>query len=182
MPHLDKEEIIAACEKIFYDLSKTCDGLEAGLFFEPITGKWSIAENVQHLIISTKITTLAYTLPLFIVRWVGGKPKRAPGTYDELLLKYRKALLNGATANKTYVPKPLEIKYGKEKLLLNWAKISARFINALKYNTTEGKLDEYLARHPLLGKISLRELGYFTIFHTEHHLSTIKNRIDITIA
>lgn len=42
----------------------------------------------------------------------------------------------------------------------------------------DAALDQYLAPHPLLGKITLRELGYFTIYHTEHHLAIIKERLN----
>ena len=41
----------------------------------------------------------------------------------------------------------------------------------------EEDLDRYLAPHPLLGKITLRELAYFTIYHTHHHLQIIKDRM-----
>ncbi len=55
----------------------------------------------------------------------------------------------------------------------NWNKATIKFIAALKNKTGESKLDDYLARHPLLGRITLRELCYFTIYHTEHHLNII---------
>jgi len=51
-----------------------------------------------------------------------------------------------------------------------------RLANAIERNWTDEKLDNYLAPHPLLGKLTLRELIYFTIYHTEHHLAIIKNR------
>jgi len=41
----------------------------------------------------------------------------------------------------------------------------------------EPQLDQYIAPHPLLGKITLRELCYFTIYHTKHHLNIIKERL-----
>ena len=36
-------------------------------------------------------------------------------------------------------------------------------------------LDRYLLPHPLLGKITLREMLYFTTFHIQHHQQTIEN-------
>ena len=33
----------------------------------------------------------------------------------------------------------------------------------------EKQLDAYLLPHPLLGKLTLREMLYFTIYHVEHH-------------
>jgi hypothetical protein len=78
-------------------------------------------------------------------------------------------------ATNRFVPKPVEIKYGKQRLMDNWNRATAKFINTLNKNRSEKELDQYLVKHPLLGRITLRELGYFTIFHTEHHLQSIQN-------
>jgi hypothetical protein len=119
------------------------------------------------------MTTLAYRLPKFLVRLVGGKPNRASRSYEELKARYYKKLADGGQASGRFVPKPIEIKYGKEKLLNNWQHATGGFIKALTRNRTEADLDKYLAKHPLLGRITLRELCYFTIFHTQHHLQAI---------
>ena len=41
---------------------------------------------------------------------------------------------------------------------------------------TESDLDKYILPHPLLGKVTLREMLYFTIHHNEHHLELLRNR------
>lgn len=174
MQHMDKEQIITATEKIFGDFTQSCNNITDSAFFKrPAADKWSIAENVQHLIVSTNMTTLAYTLPSFIVRWIGGTPNRQSKTYEELVEKYKLKLSQGGSASGRFVPK--EIKQSKDELLNQWNKAAIKYINALKNKTPESKLDSYLARHPLLGRITLRELCYFTIYHTEHHLNIINN-------
>ena len=173
---MTKKAIITAAENAFSQLSQACDGMTEIAFFERPEAKWSVAENMQHLILSTNTTTLAYKLPRFLVRWVGGKPNRPSRSYDELLARYMKKLEDGAKASARYVPKPVAIKYGKEKLLSNWNKATQKFITALENNRREEDLDNYLAKHPLLGPITLRELCYFTIFHTRHHLDSINKR------
>jgi hypothetical protein len=170
---MTKTAIIAAAEDIFIEFSETCKGMDEALLFKKPGEKWSAAENIKHLIISTNMTTLAYRLPKFIVRMIGGKPNRASRTYDELKDKYYKKLADGGRASGRFVPKPIEIKSGKQKLMGNWQKATVAFIDALTKNRTEKDLDNYLAKHPLLGRITLRELCYFTIFHTEHHLQAI---------
>jgi DinB superfamily len=170
---MNKTEIITAAEKIFTQFSETCNSMDKMLLFKKPDEKWSAAENIQHLIISTNMTTLAYRLPKFIVRLVGGRPNRTSRSYEELKGKYYKKLADGGKASARYVPKPIEIKYGKEKLMDNWHKSTAGFIMALTKNRADKDLDNYLAKHPLLGRLTLRELCYFTIFHTEHHLQAI---------
>ena len=77
MQYLSKDQIISAAEKVFAAFTKACEATDENLFFKrPSAEKWSAAENIQHLIISTNTTTFAYTLPNFIVRWVGGTPNR----------------------------------------------------------------------------------------------------------
>ena len=175
---MTKPEIIAATENIFKQFSETCSNINETLLFKRPQNKWSAAENMQHLIISANTTTLAYALPKFLVRWIGGTPNRASKTYDEVKDKYYKKLNEGGKASGRFVPKPIEIKYGKQKLMDNWNKATAKFIKALTKNRTEKDLDSYLVKHPLLGRITLRELCYFTIFHTEHHLHSIQKPVE----
>ncbi len=170
-----KQEIITATENIFKQFSATCNNMPDVELFAKAGNKWSAAENIQHLIISTNTTSLAWQLPRFMVRWVGGTPNRKSGSYDDVKAKYYKKLSEGGKASARYVPKPIEIKYGREKLLDNWEKATNKYVKALSGKRTEEDLDNYLARHPLLGRLTLRELCYFTIFHTEHHLNSIKN-------
>ena len=178
---MTKEEILIAAEKMFKQFEQACNGIDEKLFFEWPDGKWSVADNMQHLVLSTGTTTLAYKLPRFLVRWVGGKPNRTSRSFDEVLAKYNKKLADGGKTSARYVPvryapRSGEMKLRKEILLARWNKVTSAFIAAVKNKRTEEDLDNYLARHPLLGKITLRELCYFTIFHTEHHLTSINKR------
>ena len=171
---MNKQEIITASENVFKQFSETCSAInDTGLFTRP-DNKWSVAENIQHLIISTKTTALAYYLPKFLVNWIGGTPNRSSMGFDELKEKYYRKLSDGAKASGRFIPKPIEIKYGKQKLLNNWNKATVKYISSLTAKRTEDDLDNYLVKHPLLGRITLRELCYFTIFHTQHHLNSIQ--------
>ena len=173
---MTKNEILTAAEKTFSAFTNYCSSINETDFFDKPATKWSVAQNVQHLIISTNTSTLAYTLPKFLVRWMGGKPNRNSRTYEELVAKYKKKLEEGGTASGRFVPKPIAIHYGKEKLMQNWIKATTKHITAIQKNSTESDLNNYLIKHPLLGRITLRELCYFTIYHTEHHLNIISSR------
>jgi hypothetical protein len=170
---MTKNEIITAAEKIFTALTNYCNNINENIFFDKPSPKWSVAENVQHLIVSTNTSTLAYSLPKFLVRWIGGKPNRQSKTYEELITKYKNKLAAGGTASGRFIPKPITINFGKKKLLHHWIKVTTKHIAALQKNQSEYDLDNYLVKHPLLGRITLRELCYFTIYHTEHHLNII---------
>jgi hypothetical protein len=171
---MNKQAIIAASQDVFGRFTETCSAINETALFEKPGPKWSVAENIRHLVIATNMTTLAYRLPLFMVRWVGGTPNRPSRTFDELKAKYYKKLSEGGRASARFVPKPIEVSYGKQKLMDSWNASTAKYLSALTAKRKEEDLDNYLVRHPLLGRITLRELCYFSIFHTEHHLATIK--------
>ncbi len=154
--------------------STFCSSLTDEQFFHQPEGKWSPAQQVKHLIISADRTRLVYVLPKFVVRWYAGKPNRPSRSYDELVGKYKMKLEQGGKASGRFVPKPIAASYGKEKMLGQFIKSMDKLAHVIQSNWKEPLLEQYLAPHPLLGKITLRELGYFTIHHTYHHLESIQ--------
>jgi hypothetical protein len=168
-------EIITASEKKFREFTDYNRNVTNEKFFFQPTDKWSISQNIDHLIISMRQTRLVYALPKFIVRLYVGKPNRPSRSFDELVTKYKSKLAAGGKASGVFVPKQIT-GISKEELISKWEKIIQAYFNTLKKNWKDEELDKYLAPHPLLGKITLRELCYFTIYHTEHHLNIIKQR------
>jgi hypothetical protein len=168
------EEIREQLQKANSDFTGYCSGLAADLFFHQPEGKWSPAQQVKHLITSANMTRLAFVLPKFMVRLIGGKPNRGSRSYDELVAKYNLKLEKGGKASGRYIPKAIPVSYGKEKMLQQFSRSMQRFAKALEKNWKDAQLDQYLAPHPLLGKITLRELCFFTIHHTYHHLNSIQ--------
>ena len=172
---MNKSEIITASHDIFNEFTAYCINVTDEKFFSQPVDKWSIAQNVDHLIRSMKQTKLAYLLPKFIVRWYVGRPNRSSRSYEELVTKYKLKLASGGKASGVFVPPPVT-NISKEQLINKWNKITTAYINVLDKSWNDETLDNYIAPHPLLGKITLRELCYFTIYHTEHHLNIIKQR------
>lgn len=152
-----------------------CNSLPNEAFFRQPKDKWSPAQQVRHLITATNTARMAFVLPKFIVRWVAGKPNRPSRTYEELVAKYKLKLQQGGKAQGRYVPKPVPASYGKDKLLKSFTMAMQLIAYAVHNTGKEQTLDNYIVPHPLLGKITLRELCYFTIYHTEHHLNSIRD-------
>ena len=92
-------------------------------------------------------------------------------TYDELLIKYKAKLDSGGRASSAFVPKFKEVE--PRLLISSFEEENKKFIKSLT-KWSEAELDRYLLPHPLLGKLYLREMLYFTIYHTQHHLCAIK--------
>ena len=174
-----KGEIVGKLESQKLDFVSFCSSISDEVFFRQPAEKWSIAQNVTHLITSAHMTRVAYRLPKFMVKIYAGHPNRPSRSYDELVARYKIKLQQGRKANGRFIPKPVDpLKEGKGDILVSFGKAMEALGNSIDSNWTDGQLDQYLAPHPLMGKITLRELGYFTIYHTEHHLSIIKQRLN----
>jgi len=104
--------------------------------------------------------------------WKSNRPSK---TYEELLAKYKQKLAQGGKASGRYLPKTHFTK--KLTLIQKWQKENENYLEAVELKWSDDQLDHYIAPHPLLGKLTLRELCYFTIYHTEHHLNIIKARL-----
>jgi len=172
---MDKEEIIQASKKIFNEFSDTCLQIPDNKFFFQPAEKWSIAQNVDHVTRAIQTTRLAYSLPKIFVRTLFGKPNRPSRNYEELVAKYKLKLEQGGKASGRYLPKTRVSK--KLNLVQKWQKENENYLEALELKWKDAQFDKYIAPHPLLGKLTLRELSYFTIYHTEHHLNIIKARL-----
>lgn len=172
--HLPIARIAEQLNQAALELAGYCNSLSDEQFFFQPENKWSPAQQVKHLVTATATARLAFILPPFIVRLVGGRPNRPSRTYDELAAKYQLKLSRGGKASGRYIPKPVPVYYGKNRLLEEFTGAMEKFVRAVQKIKQEHTPDAYIVPHPLLGKITLRELGYFTIFHTRHHLHSIQ--------
>lgn len=172
----NKVEIIVQSENAFQELTSYCSRIPEDFFFRQPPGKWSIAQNIHHLVTSTKTSTAAFALPAFIVRLIGGKANRPSWPYEKLVYTYKVKLDEGGKAKGRYIPPAIKATrfIGRERIIADWRKATGLYLQAIKKNRTDAQLDKYLVPHPLLGKITLRELCYFNIYHTQHHLETIR--------
>lgn len=173
-----KSEIVQQLENVSKEFSIFCSKISVDRFFLHPIEKWSVAQNVTHLITSANMTRLIYRLPKFMVRLYSGKPNRTSRSYDELVAKYKLKLELGGRASGRFIAKPVSQKKGKESILHTFDKAMEKLVNTIQTKWDDAQLDQYLAPHPLLGKITLRELCYFTIYHTEHHLTIVKERLN----
>ena len=172
---LTRDEILSESEIMFQRLQQFCNQLPDAVFFAVPEGKWTIAQHVQHLVISTKTATAAYAIPKIFVRLIGGKSSRSSVPYNELLIRYERKLAEGGKASGRFIPAQVQAASGKA-VLTRWKKTYTAYLKALADNWKDAQLDAYNVRHPLLGKITLRELCYFTLFHAAHHLKGIKQQ------
>ncbi|MHA8091156.1 DinB family protein [Aquirufa regiilacus] len=137
--------------------------------------KWTAGQQLEHIYLSVKPVNLAFKLPAFLLKLIWGKANRASRSYDELIERYHAKLANGSKATGPFVPKSVDLKKGQQ-LKANLKNVVSKL--CLSLNTySEDELDQYILPHPLLGKLTLREMLFFTIYHVQHHENLIINQV-----
>lgn len=143
-------------------------------FTKSINNKWSVGQNVDHLIRSLSPVNQALLLPSFVLRFAFGKPNRPGRTYQQLVDRYHVKLAAGGTASGRFIP-PVVSWEPKSKSLDEFKHQANRMIKRMA-SWSENQLDHYLMPHPLLGKITLREMLFFSAYHIKHHLQLLEER------
>ena len=134
--------------------------------------KWTPAENFQHLVAATKMTSIAFVLPKFMPVLLYGKPARTSHGYNKVVDNYHKKLVEGAKATGVYVPKKTD--YDRTALQQKLKREGDKLIGAIEKKWSDEELDNYQVAHPILGLLTHRELAYFTLYHNGHHLQTVQ--------
>lgn len=147
-----------------------CESLDDSTYFK-IGEKWNAAEVVDHLQRSVNPVNIAMSLPSFILILLFGRSNRSSKSYNELIEKYKRAIQKGGVAGKKYIPKgnlnnrQKNIEHLKKQCAELQSKIRSRKIK---------DWDNCILPHPLIGKLTLLEMIFFTSYHIEHHLNTLR--------
>lgn len=167
-----KEEIQEAIKFVYSDLSELIHNLPFDHFNLRIGEKWTVAEHLQHLILSSKPVASALKVSKMRLLAMGVNIK-SPKSYPTLLQLYKEILQGGQKAPAPYVPKERDIA-NKQVLIENWDRVGRKLVNRLD-DWGETQLNRFQLPHPAFGKISVREMMFATIFHTRHHHKAIEN-------
>ncbi len=136
-------------------------------FMFSIDGKWTAGQQLDHLIRGVLPIKMAFSLPKMIPDLLFGKTDRNSRDYDAIVTAYQGKLAAGSKASKRFIPP--SISFDKRPELKNkLLKTVERLCQKLD-NFSPQQLDEYLLPHPILGKLTMREMLYFTMYHAEHH-------------
>ena len=137
-------------------------------------GKWSPAQQLDHIYKSVSPVRLAFSFPKFLLKMIYGTANRQSRTYDTLLQRYHEKLQAGGKSTAPFIP---SVKNTSVDLPLSKLKLLIVSLCSKVDTYSEIQLDTFILPHPLLGKLTLREMLYFTIYHVQHHQKQIENSI-----
>ncbi|MBA2669635.1 MAG: DinB family protein [Gemmatimonadetes bacterium] len=142
---------------------------------------WTPAEHLVHLNISVNAVARGLSISSWLLSLRFGRTRVPSRTYEEIHRIYRVRLAEGAGATGPYVP-PQEELVGeavasrRSEILARWQRVNARLRTAQE-GWSERQLDRVRLPHPLLGKLTVREMLFFTLYHNQHHIAASKRRL-----
>lgn len=143
-------------------------------FMRPGPGPWAPGHQLDHMYRSVRPLRAAIHLPAFVPQLLFGKSKRPSHTYEEIVAKYKDKLASGAKASGSYEPRGVTVR-DRNRLIIKLTDTVEALAKKVE-KMDEDKLDSIILPHPILGRLTLREMLYFTIYHVgHHHKATVRN-------
>jgi hypothetical protein len=171
---MNKQEIIAKLIENHRNFAEFVAGLNERDFMFAPADKWTAGQQLDHILRGVAPVKTALTLPKFVPGLLFGKADRESTDYETLVRNYQDKLAAGGKASGRFVPP--EIGFDERARLKNKLLETVAELNKKVAKFSEAQLDEFVLPHPLLGKLTIREMLYFTIYHAaHHHQATLKN-------
>lgn len=164
---MNKQELIDAFIANHKDVTNYILSLPADKLDVSVNGKWPPRQQLGHIYLTIVPFTRALTSKEFIAEKFG-RAERAGWDMDTVRANY---LQTSRKAPEVYDPAlsaPTDIAELQEKIESTLTVIQQHF-----ENYTEEDMDSLVLPHPLLGKLSIREMFYLMSYHPLHHKKQI---------
>lgn len=172
---MDKQTIKNKLHESHNSFISYLESLAEDEFLSRKNDKWTAGQQLEHIFLSVKPVSQILSFPNFILKLIWGQANRKSKGYEDLVKKYLLKLENGGRAMGRFIPKAVSIEKGlrlKGDLKNEVDKLAGKLDKL-----TEDDLDKYILPHPLLGKLTIREMLYFTIYHVRHHEELTKRNL-----
>lgn len=177
-----KKSILQTLEKVSREVVYTFKSISHEELFAHLDGGWSPIETLEHLIKASKEVKSTLKRSGILLRLRGGKPKHTSRRYAELQQAYLVLLAGGAHVDQNSparIEQPGsrdEIDKMRQKAMRRWKTLNNDVRSTLEL-WREKELEKYQISHPIMGKLTIREMLLLTIYHDLHHLHMIQQRI-----
>ena len=180
-PH-SQQELLTAFANLATSGLEFWAKLPPEVFAAPLGKAWSPAENVRHLTKSTRPVALSLRLPGVAFLALFGVADQPSRSYVELRERYQAVLAGGATAGR-FAPRPVAVPHDVgawQRQVIDDCATAVGALARAASRWSETDLDRYRMPHPLLGKLTLREMLLFTLYHFAHHQQNVVRRLAST--
>jgi hypothetical protein len=169
-------DIIDAFQSLRSEAGAFWGAFDPDTFVAPLGSAWSPADNLRHLIKSTRPVAAALAMPRAQLAERFGQPAAPSRSYAEVREVYRAAVAGGVDAG-PFAPSvsdtPTDPSATRAEQLAAYELVFNDLLAALG-QWDDGGLDAYQLPHPLIGNLTLREMLSFTHYHHQHHMNNVK--------
>lgn len=175
--HGNRRAIIEALEAAHEAGQEYWAGYATADFFAPMGGHWSAAEHVRHLTRSMSPLLPVLRVPRVALRLAFGAATEPSRSYEQIEAMYERALAAGGTAGR-FAPSPErpDGDSARRDAIMDAHSETLRGLTQAMDRWTEAQLDSHRLPHPLLGKLTVREMMLFSLLHNQHHVSVAERR------
>jgi hypothetical protein len=167
---MDKYEIIIELVAVHNRFWDTVEKMPLTIQSLSINNKWTPVQNVEHINMCIEPLVRYLNTPKELIKEKFGLKSEVGFEFKDLNEKYIQAVQNGAVISETFKPKDNSPSFKNERMRGNEL---INKINSLLEMWSDDELSAHICPHPVLGRISVREMLYFTIFHCETHIKII---------
>jgi DinB family protein len=173
-------QIRAAAEALHAEIVPFLDSIPTPVFFAPQGASWSPAWHVRHLAKANFPVARALRLPKLVPRLLFGGASGLSRSFEKLREDYRARLAAGGQAGR-YAPSdrplPPDLEAWRQEIVAAYGRSMSDWISASQ-RWSEKDLDRVRLPHPLLGKLTVREMLFFTLYHSAHHMAIVSRRLE----
>jgi DinB superfamily len=138
--------------------------------------KWTAGQQLDHILRGVSPVKMALSLPKFVPKLLFGKPNRSSTSYENLVSNYQGNLALGGKASAKFIPP--KISFDKREIIQKRLLTSVTGLCKKIERFSEKELDNSILPHPIIGKLTIREMLYFTIYHCEHHHQAVLRNLE----
>lgn len=166
---MTKQELINEFVKNHLETISYINELNEHEFNYKKNGKWAAGQQLQHVLLTIKPFPKALSSKEFLLDKFG-KIDRPTWGYKTVLENYSKTSLK---ASERFLPAN-EISFSQKKEIIAGIQATLKEIESVFNDYSEAELDTLLLPHPLLGKLTIREMFYLMSYHPLHHQKQIE--------
>jgi hypothetical protein len=138
--------------------------------------KWTTGQQIQHLVGSLQLLNNALSFPRFFLKYKFGTCNRETRDYETVVKNYQKKLIENKDSGIIFNKKLKKPSLKQREHLLTKLQIQSKKLQYKIKKISDENLDTLIIPHPLMGKMTIREIIMWTAHHTEHHTEIlIKN-------
>ncbi len=171
---MTKEEIVIILENKHQELFDWLDLQTDESWIQGPEGKWTVGQHILHLVDASKLLNKALGYPKFILKYKFGKSNRDTRSYDDVSKRYQEKLSMNQEKAKTFNQDLKTPSTSERKQLIAQLQVENKKLQARTHKWKDRHLDTLLIPHPLMGKMTVREIIMWSAYHTNHHTDILK--------